>query len=128
MDFKLSRMSHKNKKSTYYFIGRLSPVEFCSKFNPGEIHLGNGFVLEVFWDGIAIWIPGTQKKFDLLRPKVMDAFEIITNAFILITNTRLNFTLQSWIEAKDCTSKSNLIGFILPAGSKLSSPSQKSRA
>lgn len=120
-------MSSKNNKSTYYFIGRLSPIEFCTKFNPGEIHLRNGLVLEVFWDGIAIWIPGTAKKFDILRPKVMDAFEIIIATFILLTNIRVNFTLQSWVEAKNCVSKSNIIGFIIPPGTKLSTPNQKSR-
>lgn len=120
-------MANKHKKSTYYFIGRLSPVEFCTKFNPGELHLGNGFVMEVFWDGIAIWISGTAKTFDVLRPQVMNAFDVVISTFILLTNNRINFTLQSWVEAKKCISRNNIIGFIIPPGTKISTPNPKSR-
>jgi hypothetical protein len=115
-------------KSTYYWIGRLSPSEFCTDFNPGEIHLGNGWVLDIFQDGISIWIPGINKTFDKLKPLIIDAFEIIITSFMFITNKKLNFNLQSWVEAKGVVSKSNMIGFLIPPGAKEISPNPRSRA
>jgi hypothetical protein len=121
-------MTNQSSRSTYYFIGRLYPVEFCSKFNLQETNIGDGMILEVFWDGIAIWVAGTKKDFNLLRPKVGEAFELVIAAFILITNVKIGLTLQSWVQAKNCVSKNNVIGFIIPPGSKLPSPSQKSKS
>lgn len=113
--------------STFYFIGKLHPWEACVNFNPGEVHLGNGWVFELITDGTAIWIPGTDRKFNELRSEVQEAFEIIITTFVLITNKKLSFTLQNWVEAVDIVSKKNWIGFILPPGSSASKANPKSR-
>ena len=96
------------KKSTYYFLGRLSPIEFCVNFNPGEIHFGNNWALDIYQDGISIWIPGTKEKFDVLKPLVIEAFDLIVTLFTFITNIRLSFTLQNWVEAMGVISKRNM--------------------
>jgi hypothetical protein len=117
----------KKEISTYYFIGRLSPAEFCTNFNPGEIHLGNGLVLDIFQDGISIWIPGTRENFDAIRSMVVETFDITITTFMFITNLKLNFNLQSWVEAKGIVSKKNIIGFIIPPGAKRINPNRRSR-
>jgi hypothetical protein len=117
----------KKEISTYYFIGRLSPAEFCTNFNPGEIHLGNGLVLDIFQDGISIWIPGTRENFDAIRSMVVEAFDITITTFMFITNLKLNFNLQSWVEAKGIVSKKNIIGFIIPPGARRINPNRRSK-
>ncbi len=104
-------------ESTFYFIGKLFPWDACIKFNPGEVPLGNGWVFELMTDGTALWVPGTNRKFDELRSEAQEAFEIIVTTFMLITNKKLSFTLQNWIEAVGVTSRKNWVGFILPPGS-----------
>jgi hypothetical protein len=115
------------KISTYYFIGRLSPPIHCRYFNPGEIHLKNGFVVDVFNELICIWVPGTEESFDKLRSSVLEAFDIIITVFIFITNKKLAFQLAYWVEAKEVISKKNIIGYIVPTGEKLISPSRKGK-
>jgi len=106
-------MTTKRKRSTFYFIGQLSPEDLCIKFHPGEIKLGNGLILDIYQHGLAIWIPGTTQEFSKLKSQALEAVEIVLNTFMLITGGKLNFRLINWVEAKGVVSKKNTIGFII---------------
>lgn len=113
--------------STYFFIGRLSPAEDCSKFHPGEIRLDKNWMLDICRDGISIWIPGTRKSFDELKPAVLDAFDIVINTFMLITGERLDFNFQNWVETRGIVSKSNMIGWIVSSFASKATPKKRNK-
>jgi len=117
----------KKLKSTYYFIGRLTPTELCMKFNPREIHLSNGWVIDIFMDGISIWKPGVAENFDNVRPLIEETIDILVTTFVLITGIQIKHGIHQWVEAKGVKAYSNLIGWFMPRGWKLVTPNSKNR-
>ena len=59
---------------TYYFTATLNPAEYCRDFNPGELPLGDGYVVDIFFNGITIWNPSLKVNFVKVNPFVQEAF------------------------------------------------------
>ena len=97
--------------STYYFVGKLSPEEPCANFNPGEIHLRDGWVMDIFQSGIAMWNPTIREGTDSVRGLVDDAMDTIVSTFNFITDRQpgLKHSIHNCIEARGVSSKKNLI-------------------
>jgi hypothetical protein len=100
----------RSKKSTYYFIGKLS--DRSAMYNVQEFPLSNGFFLEVFLDGISIW-GSADKTFTEIFPEIKEVFNIIISSFIFRNKKPMTYTLETWIEAREIISKKNTIGWIL---------------
>lgn len=111
--------------STYFFIGRLSPPRYCRYFNPGEIYLGNGFVLDIFNQLVCLWIPGTKKSYLEIRTEAMETLDIVITTFTFITGKKLSFSIENWVETKGVISKHNIIGYLIPPEDKLFAPPRK---
>jgi len=112
------------KPSTYFFIGRLSPSEECKDFNPGELKLDDGWILDIFMDLICIWKPGVSGKFDDIRDFIKESFSLITALFIFRSKKPLDYTLTNWIENLKVESPENIIGAFV---SKQSTPRRNAR-
>ena len=111
-------MLAKMKSSTYYFIGKLHPEEYCVNFNPREILLPNGWVLDVFVSGISIWNPKVKEDFNFFSPIIREMLDTTVIAFNFLSGFNLKYTLHNWVEAKEVRSKENIIGWIFPKGQK----------
>lgn len=105
-------MAHKT--ATYYFIGKLSPEETCIWFNPREIHLGGGWVLDIFKSGIALWNPKVERTAPEIRVFVKDTLDTVVTAFNFLTKSKLKYGVTNLIEARDVVSTNNLIWWYLP--------------
>lgn len=103
-------MSTPTNISTYCFIGTLSARS--AKYNVQEFPLLDGWKLEVFLNGIAIW-GHTNNKFDEMYPMIREVFSIIVAAFVFKTKKRLSFSLQNWVETKHVSARENVVGWIL---------------
>lgn len=104
----------KKKTSTYYFIGRLYPEELCGRYHPGEIPLEKGWILDVFHVGVCLWNPRISQEFRYTGTYAKDAVDIIVTMFNFVTNSKLKFRFDNWVEAKEVKSKKNIIGWYLP--------------
>ncbi len=117
---------------TYYFTATLSPAEYCRDFNPGELYLGNGYRLDIFFNGVTIWNPNIKNNFVKIYPFVKDALEIIMAAFVFreyVISKRIfkfQFSIQRCIEAMSVKAKSNLIRTLDYPG-KIYTPSTRAR-
>lgn len=100
--------------TTYYFVGKFSPEEACIWFKPGEIHLGNKWVLDIYKSGIAFWNPEVDQRAPEIRAFVEETLDTIVTTFNFITKLKLKYTIYNLIEARDVVSKSNLIWWYLP--------------
>jgi len=124
-----------NKKGnkTYYFTATLNPPEYCRDFNPGELHIGNGYVIDIFFNGITIWNPKLRADFVKIRPFVNEIFDMLISTFIFREHMiskrifKLSLSIQRCIEARDVSSKSNLIWTLDYPVKKIYSPSTKAR-
>ena len=105
-------MAHKT--ATYYFIGKLSPEESCIWFNPREIQLGGGWVLDIFKSGIALWNPKVDRDAPQIREFVKDTLDTVVTTFNFLTKLKLKHTVTNLIEARDVVSTNNLIWWYLP--------------
>lgn len=101
---------------TYYFTATLNPPDYCLKFNPGELNLGNGYRLDVFFNGITIWNPILKTNFKKVSPFVFDAFHTLIAAFIFREHTinksnysNLSATVNRCVEAMKTKAEHNLI-------------------
>ncbi|GEM_PF-5563590 len=103
-----------HEPSTYYVIGKLSPEDDCRDFNPGEIAIGDGWILDIFHAGISVWKAGERQSFGDVKQLMLDAMETAVVCFNLITDLKLKFTNQSWLEARGVVSKTNVIGWFMP--------------
>lgn len=112
------------KKSTYFFIGKLS--DQLARYQIQEMFLKNGFRIEIFLNGISIW-GSTNKNFSEIMSEVKETFNIIISAFVLRTNKPITYSLVNWVELKEKISKKNIIGWLFPPFSKIKPYSQKSR-
>lgn len=119
---------------TYYFTATLAPGEYCRYFNPGELHLGNGYVLDIYFNGMTIWNPRLKANFVNVYPFVRETFETILALFIFREHVvtaqvyKLSLNMQRCIEAMGVRAESNLIWTLDYSGpKKISPPSQKAR-
>ena len=102
------------KTDTYFYIGKLSPDDSCRLFNPGEIPLENGWVLDIFAAGIHLWNPELDPKSYDVRAYAMETYNILVACFNFITKSNLKFVINNLIEAKGVRSDSNLIWGFYP--------------
>lgn len=94
---------------TYFYLGKLYPEENCIYFNPGEIPLEKGWVLDIYASGMHLWNHRLNpKKYDV-RAFVKEAYSILVSAFNFITDSKLRYVQTNLIEAKGIKSKNNLI-------------------
>lgn len=120
----------KKGNKTYYFTASLNPAENCRDFNPGELYLGEGYRLDIFFNGITIWNPTLKANFIKINKFVKEAFDIIIPAFIfrehIISNRifRLSLSMQKCIEAMNIKAEHNLI-WTLDYPGKIYTPSTK---
>lgn len=118
---------------TYYFTATLNPAEYCRDFNPGELHLGDGYVVDIFFNGITIWNPRLKVNFVKVNLFIQEAFDILISAFIFreyIISKRvfkLSVSIQKCIEAMNVMAKSNLIWTMDYPGRKIYTPSKRAR-
>ena len=102
-----------SETSTYYVVGKLSPEEDCRDFNPGEIQIDDGWVIDIFHAGMSIWKAGESRTFGDVKAIMLDVLETSVICFNLISGLKLKFANQSWLEARGVISKSNTIGWFL---------------
>lgn len=96
--------------STYYFIAQLNPESECRTFNPGELKINDGWVVDIYYDLICIWNPNVHESFDKIRPFVSQAFKLLIDLFSFRTKKIISYQLLTWVEAKDISSPKNVIG------------------
>ena len=108
---------------TYYFTATLNPPDYCHKFNPGELDLGGGYRLDIFFNGIAIWNPSLEAKYEVVSSFVYEAFHTVVAAFIfrehIVYNkayNKLSLTINRCIEAMDIKAEHNVIWTLDYAG------------
>jgi len=108
---------------TYYFTATLNPPDYCHKFNPGELYLGGGYRLDIFFNGIAIWNPSIEAEYEIVSPFVYEAFHTLVAAFLfrehIVYNkiyNKLSFTVNRCIEAMNIKAEHNLIWTLDYAG------------
>ncbi len=117
-----------NKASTYYFIGQFEPYEKCKDFNPGELDLGDGWILDIFLDLVCIWNSKVSKPFNEVSPYVNRAVALVTALFIFRSRIILNHRFSHWIEAKEVHSPKNIIGaYVGDKVSKYAEPRRNAR-
>lgn len=122
----------KKGNKTYYFVATLNPAEYCRDFNPGELYLGNGYRLDIYFNGITIWNPSLKFNFIKVWPFIREAFDIVLSAFIfrehIVSNRifKLSISIQRCIEAMKVKADSNLI-WTLDYPGKIYTPNTKSR-
>lgn len=104
-------MPARNRTSTYFFVGRLS--DHTAKYQIQQEPLLDGFHLEIYLDGIALWV-NTDKPFKRLYPEVKEIFNLIVSAFVFKTEKPLGYTLNNWVESKKVISSENIIGWVFP--------------
>lgn len=107
-----------DKLTTFYFIGKLQPEEECMKFNPGEMHLKNGWVVDIFQSGIAVWNPKVTAKFNETLPEVTEILETVVNTYNFITRSRITFNIYNCLEARGVSCSNNLIWWFTNARTK----------
>jgi len=113
-----------NQISTYFFIGKFEPFEECKDFNPGELDLGDGWILDIFLDLVCIWKPKVSSSFKEVSPFVNSALALVTALFIFRSKIMLNHRFSHWIEAKEVQSVKNTIGAYI---SKFAEPHKNAR-
>ncbi|MFH1061944.1 MAG: hypothetical protein V1747_03545 [Candidatus Omnitrophota bacterium] len=108
---------------TYYFTATLNPPDYCYKFNPGELDLGGGYRLDIFFNGISIWNPSLEDGYVKVAPFVYEAFHTLITSFIFRENivyennyNKLSFTVNRCIEAMNTKAEHNLIWTLDYAG------------
>lgn len=108
---------------TYYFTATLNPPDFCHKFNPGELDLGSGYRLDIFFNGMTIWNPTVKADYVKVSPFVYEAFHTVVAAFIFREHminkklyNKLSFTVNRCIEAMNIKAEHNLIWTLDYAG------------
>ena len=104
------------KTDTYFYIGKLLPEEMCVRFNPGEISLGDGWILDIYASGMHLWNSEIDPKSYNVRDFIKEAPGIIVSCFNFITNSRLKYVINHLIEAREVKAKSNLIWGFYPDG------------
>ncbi len=122
----------KKGNKTYYFTASLNPAETCRDFNPGELNLGEGYRLDIYFNGITIWNPNLKANFVKINKFIRETFDIIIPAFIfrehIISNRifKLSLSMQRCIEAMNVKAEHNLI-WTLDYPGKIYAPSTKAR-
>lgn len=109
-DESASTLNMPESSSTYYFIAQLSPEDECRTFYPGELQIGDGWVLDICFDLMSIWNPSVQTKFGRVRPSITEAFNLLTDLYTFDSNKLLTYRLRNWVEAKEVCSPKNMIG------------------
>lgn len=101
--------------SGFWFYGRLHPADQVLPFNVQEVPVENGVALEITWDGIAAWSrPGTLS---MKEPgEASQLFRLVVGAYALLTCRSLDWSLDGWVEAKEATFSSTVVGFRLARG------------
>lgn len=97
------------KTDTYFYIGKLSPNEKCMEFNPGEIQIGKGWILDIFMSGISLWNPELNPSAYSVRNWIKETFDLIVSIFNFLEKSSLRVRIENLIEARGVESKSNLI-------------------
>lgn len=95
-----SSIMGRSHNSTFYFIGKLCPDEWCHRYNPGEIHVENGWTLDIFHNGISLWNSKVSSKFDSVGTYAKDALETIVTLFNFLSDSKLKCKIENWVEAK----------------------------
>ena len=113
-----------NQISTYYFIGKFEPHEECSDFNPGELDIGNGWILDIFRDLACIWNSKVSSPFKDVSPFIHRAFALATALFIFRSKIMIDHRFSHWIEAKEVQASKNIIGAYV---SRFSEPRRNAR-
>jgi len=118
---------------TYYITATLTPAEYCRDFNPGELHIGREYVVDIFFNGITIWNPNLKADFVEIRPFIRETFDTLLSTFIFREHVvskrifKLSLSTQRCIEARGVRAKSNLIWTLDYPGRKIYTPSKKAR-
>lgn len=99
--------------STYFFIARLEPFDECRNFNPGELRIRDGWVLDICTDLICLWNPEVSQPFADLRPFMSQALDVITALYIFRSKRVISYQLRNWIECKELSCRKNMIGAFL---------------
>ena len=102
------------KTDTYFYIGKLLPEGDCIFFNPGEIKLENGWILDIYASGMHLWNAELDPKAYDVRSYVKEAYSILVSCFNFITDSSLKFSLSNLVEARGVTSDNNLIWGFYP--------------
>ena len=116
--------------STFFFLARLSPEGDCRGFNPGELSLGDGWILDICYDLMCLWNPRVGGTFPDTKLFVREACNLLTDLYSFKADKVLAFELRNWVETKEMESLKNVIGTFLPnvqPGRKPSPASEGSR-
>jgi len=108
----------------YFFIARLAPFEECKDFNPGELRIQDGWILDVYSDLMCIWNADVSNDFDEVRAFCNDMFHLLTLLFVFRSQKLISHQMRNWIESKGVGSRDNVIGAFL---STHAMPNSKSR-
>jgi hypothetical protein len=98
------------RASTYFIIGTLSPDADCLAFNPGELKLGRGWVLDICYTLVSLWNPRLRRPFHVLKPLVREYLRLLADLYSFHANRLLSFKLVHWVEAREVIAKKNMIG------------------
>jgi hypothetical protein len=98
------------RASTYFIIGTLSPDADCLAFNPGELKLGRGWVLDICYTLVSLWNPRLRRPFHVLKPLVREQMKLVADLYSFLAIRLLSFMLVDWVEAREVIAKQNMIG------------------
>ncbi len=111
-----------NRASTYFIIGTLFPDADCLAFNPGEMALGRGWVLDICYTLVSLWNPRLRRPFHVLKPMVREYLSLLVDLYSFHANKILSFRLVHWVETREVIAKQNMIGVFMGTDSiKISS-------
>ena len=102
-----------NRASTYFIIGTLFPDADCLAFNPGEMALGRGWVLDICYTLVSVWNPRLRRPFHVLKPMVREYLSLLVDLYSFHANKLLSFRLVHWVETREVVAKQNMIGFFM---------------
>jgi len=104
-------------QSGFWFHGRLLPGA-DAHFYVTEEAIGDGLMLEVLWDGIALWSrpdlePPQPSWRDAIRSPEQAArmLRLISGAYGLLTGDVYEARLTGWVEAKEAKWGDTVVGF-----------------
>lgn len=102
-----------NRASTYFIIGSFFPDADCRAFNPGEMALGRGWVLDICYTLVSLWNPRLRRPFNVLKPMVREYLSLLVDLYSFHANKLLSFRLVHWVEAREVVAKKNMIGVFM---------------
>jgi hypothetical protein len=115
------------RASTYFVIGTLSPEADCLAFNPGEMRLGtSGWVLDICYTLVSLWNPRIRRPFGSIKSLAREHLSLLVDLYSFHSNSLLSFRLLNWVEAREVSSKQNMIGVFLGTESVKVSPNRQS--